>query len=83
MEYEVVSSREFRSNMKKYLDLADEGKTIFIKRIGGRIYRLGVPSKLPEGFMAKVEKPTVCEHGKEAGDCLVVWCKFNSNNLPH
>lgn len=71
-----ISSRELRSNLKKYLDLADAGEMIYIRRRGGRYYKLGVPMKLPffpEDF---------CMHKKAAGECLIVWCKHNPNNRP-
>lgn len=79
MEYELISSREFRDNLKKYLDLADQGKTIYVKRHHGRYYRLGVPSKLPDF----ANKPILCEHDKLRGECMVVWCQHNPNNINH
>lgn len=36
----VVSSREFRSNQKKYLDLADKNEQIVSQRKGARAYVL-------------------------------------------
>jgi hypothetical protein len=72
-----VSMSEFRANMKKYLDLADSGEMIYIRRTGHRFYKLGVPARLPsfpEDF---------CQHGKTVGECLVAWCKHNPNNRSH
>lgn len=76
MEYEIVTARDFRANQRSYLDMADTGKNIFIKRRGGKYYRLGVPLKLPDF----TKKPVLCEHKKEAGMCLIQWCDNNPNN---
>lgn len=77
MEYELITAREFRANQKRYLDIADDGKSIFIKRRGGRYYRLAVPTRLPEF----ATKPILCEHKRESGECPVMWCKHNPNNI--
>ena len=81
MQYTVVTSSEFRTNQAKYLNMANEGHTIFIKRGGGFVYRLGVPSKLPDSFERRIEKPKLCQHHKERGECMAVWCKHNPNNI--
>lgn len=70
-----ISSRELRANLKKYLDMADAGEMIYVRRRGGRYYKLGVPTKLP------IFPEDFCQHKNAVGECPVAWCKHNPNNV--
>lgn len=50
----VISSREFRENLKSYLDRADEGLEILIQRGKNKSYKL-VPTKEDDTLMSKEE----------------------------
>jgi antitoxin YefM len=36
----VISTREFRQNLKKYLDLIDQNERVIIKRGKGKVYEI-------------------------------------------
>ncbi len=47
----VISSREFRENQKKYLDLADDNQQVIIQRGKGKAYILTPVSEKDRYFM--------------------------------
>ncbi|WP_373514675.1 type II toxin-antitoxin system Phd/YefM family antitoxin [Persicitalea sp.] len=47
----VISSREFRDNQKKYLDLADENQQVIIQRGKGKAYVLTPIGERDKYFM--------------------------------
>ncbi|MGV3601662.1 MAG: type II toxin-antitoxin system Phd/YefM family antitoxin [Dyadobacter fermentans] len=48
----VISSREFRDNQKKYMDLADNNQQVIIQRGKGKAYALTPVSDKDRYFMA-------------------------------
>lgn len=47
----VISSREFRDNQKKYMDLADNNQQVIIQRGKGKAYALTPVSEKDRYFM--------------------------------
>lgn len=47
----VISSREFRDNQKKYMDLADNNQQVIIQRGKGKAYALTPVSERDRYFM--------------------------------
>lgn len=47
----VISSREFRDNQKKYMDLADNNQQVIIQRGKGKAYALTPVSEKDRFFM--------------------------------
>lgn len=47
----VISSREFRENQKKYLDLADDNQQVIIQRGKGKAYVLTPVGEKDQYFM--------------------------------
>jgi PHD/YefM family antitoxin component YafN of YafNO toxin-antitoxin module len=47
----IISSREFRDNQKKYLDLADDNQQVIIQRGKGKAYVLTPVSEKDKYFM--------------------------------
>jgi len=54
----IVSSREFRQNQKKYLDLVDENERVIIQRGKDKAYELSKEIKNDRFF----DNPEVMEH---------------------